>query len=287
MDAGYPGDLPLIKKYILGKFETKDAFNQAIDRAILRLSPLSLIYQGRYDEAHEVCKQEIAMLKSLKCVNSAALAKAYSTMGTALWRLGQLEPAMDALTTASEFCLESDLELHGEITNRKGTILLDQGKYRDSLDMLSRSLDFRTRCFGNSHVSVASTQNNMAVVLKKQGKLEEALELYQKSLETTIRAVGPSHVSVAVTQNNMAVVLGSQGKLEEALELYQKSLETTIRAVGSGHVSVAETIFNMSIIYDNMGDASKGLKLTRNAHSICLAALGPDHPKTREYAQFV
>jgi tetratricopeptide (TPR) repeat protein len=91
-----------------------------IDRAILRLSPLALIYQGRYNEAHEACKQE--MMKSLKSGNSAALAKAYSTMGNALWRLGQLESAMDALTTASELCLESDLELHGENLNAMGVV---------------------------------------------------------------------------------------------------------------------------------------------------------------------
>jgi hypothetical protein len=96
MDAGYRGDLPLIEKYILGKFTTKDAFNQAIDRAILRLSPLSLIYQGRYDEVHEACEQEIAMLKSFNSGNSAALAKSYSTMGNALYRLGKHESAMDA-----------------------------------------------------------------------------------------------------------------------------------------------------------------------------------------------
>ena len=52
--AGVVTDLPLVETYILEnqeKFESKDAFNRAIDQAIVMLSPLSLIYQGRYLEA--------------------------------------------------------------------------------------------------------------------------------------------------------------------------------------------------------------------------------------------
>jgi hypothetical protein len=50
-------------------------------------------------------------------------------MGTwnALERLGMLETAMGALTTASDLCLESDLELHGEIMNQIGLVLNLQG----------------------------------------------------------------------------------------------------------------------------------------------------------------
>jgi hypothetical protein len=41
MKAGVVADLPLIEAYILNKFKSKEAFNQAIGRAIVMLSLLS------------------------------------------------------------------------------------------------------------------------------------------------------------------------------------------------------------------------------------------------------
>ena len=152
MDAGVQKDLPLIARYILNKFVSREAFNHAIDRAIVRLSPLSLIYQGRYEEARSACEQEVEMLKAAENTNSALMAKAYETMGTVLFRLGQYDCAWEFLTSALQSCGESELELRGDITNRMGTVFTNQGKYTDALEKLSESLDIRTRCFGTGHV---------------------------------------------------------------------------------------------------------------------------------------
>jgi hypothetical protein len=62
------------------------------------LSPLSLIYQGRYSEAKIACEQEILMLKESK--NSAALTKATVTLAETLCRLGHLDVAAERLTDA-------------------------------------------------------------------------------------------------------------------------------------------------------------------------------------------
>jgi tetratricopeptide (TPR) repeat protein len=84
-------------------------------------------------------------------------------------------------------------------------------------------------------VSVADTQNNIAVVLKEQGKLEEALELYQKSLDTRIRAVGPDHASVADTMQNIGIVHGSMGDQASAKECYRKAHAIYQAAFGADH----------------------------------------------------
>jgi hypothetical protein len=52
MDAGHKTDIKLIQKYILDKYGSAANFNTEIDNAILRLSPWSLMHQGRYSEAH-------------------------------------------------------------------------------------------------------------------------------------------------------------------------------------------------------------------------------------------
>jgi hypothetical protein len=122
MKAGVTADLPLIEAYILDKFLSKEAFNQAIDRAIVMLSPLSLLYQGRYSEAKIACEQEIRMLKDSKSENSSAFTKATVTLAEALARLGYLDVAAERLTDAIGMCAESELEMRGKILNGMGNV---------------------------------------------------------------------------------------------------------------------------------------------------------------------
>ena len=193
MDAGAKQDLPLIEKYILGKYKSKEAFNHAIDCAVLRLSPLSLIYQGRYDEALHACEQEIGMLQASESKESIVVVKAKATLGTVLWKLGQYELAMESLRAALTLCGESELELLGDITNRMGTVFQSMGLYTDAIQMLTKSLDIRFRCFGTGHVDVAKTEDNIGIVLSQMGDYENALLRHKSALEKLELALGPSH----------------------------------------------------------------------------------------------
>ena len=277
MKAGVIADLPMIQSYILDKFKSKEVFNQAIDKAIVMLSPLSLLYQGRYADDKIACEQEIQMLKDSRSESSTALTKATVTLATALFRLGQLVAAREHLTSALEICAESELELRGDIMNRLGTVHLEQGNHGEALIWLGKSLDCKVRCFGTEHVSSAETQNNIAIVLRKQGKLNEALEMYETALKTKIVALGHNHVTVAETEENMAIVYEQMGKLEKALETYQKVLETKCRTYGHCHVSVAQTHGNMGCVYQSLGDYEKARFHHDKALEIKLKCLGPDH----------
>ena len=179
MKAGVAADLPLIESYILDKFESREAFNQAIDRAIVMLSPLSLLYQGRYSEAKVACEQEIRMLKDSPSENPASLIKATVTLARALRNLGQLDAAAEHLTSALEICAESDVELLGEIHRNIGIVLQMQGKFPEALESLTKALEILTT-LSNSDVNVAVTYMNMGNVEDELGNSEKALELYGK-----------------------------------------------------------------------------------------------------------
>ena len=268
MDAGAKHDLPLIEKYILGKYKSKEAFNHAIDCAVLRLSPLSLIYQGRYDEALLASEQEIGMLQASECKESTVMVKAKATLGTVLGNLGQYERAMETLNAALKLCGESELELLGDITNGMGTLFLDMGQYTDAIQMLTESLDFRIRCFGTGHVSVAQTYNNMGVVEEKLGNFQNALDLYEKALEIKRQSLGGAHVSVAATYNNMGLVFQNLGDYEKALFYYQNALEIKIQSLGGAHVSVADTYNNMGVVEEKLGNFQNALDLYEKALEI-------------------
>ena len=277
MDAGAQQDLPLIEKYILGKYKSKEAFNHAIDCAILRLSPLSLIYQGRFDEALHACEQEIGMLQASESKESIAMVKAKATLGTVFFHLGQYELAMESLRAALTLCGESELELLGDITNRMGTVFQSMGKYTDAIQMLTESLDIRIWCFGTGHVDVAVTYMNIGNVRQQLGEYESALVEYQKALDIQLKSLGGAHVSVADTYNNMGVVYQTQGDYEKALFHYQNALDIKIKSLGRAHASSASTRVNIATVYQRLGDYEKALFQYNTALPVLEAALGPSH----------
>ena len=50
-----------------------------------------------------------------------------------------------------------------------GNVYDSQGKYEEALDMLTKSLDIKTRIYGgDNHPSVANTKYNLALLHKKR-----------------------------------------------------------------------------------------------------------------------
>ena len=84
MKAGVESDIPLIQDYVLRKYKSAENFNKAVEDAIVRLSPWSLLYQGRYREAFQACEAEIEALKRLPGDNSKSLS--WKHHGKNLWR---------------------------------------------------------------------------------------------------------------------------------------------------------------------------------------------------------
>ena len=277
MDAGAKQDLPLIEKYILGKYKSKEAFNHAIDCAVLRLSPLSLIYQGRYDEALHACEEEIGMLQASESQESISMVKAKATLGTVFFRLRKYECAVELLQDALTLCRESELELLGDITNRMGTVFVDMGRYTDAIQMLTESLNFRTRCFGSEHINVAATYKNMGIVEDKLENFQKALDLYQKALDIEIKSLGGAHVRVGNTYVNMGVGFSKLCDYEKALFHYQNALEIFKKSLGDSHQSVAATYKNMGIVERKLGSPQKALDLYQKALDIEIKSLGGAH----------
>ena len=123
-------------------------------------------------------QKQLALLgaKSIK------VAETMCEMGTVKWKLGKLEVALSLLTEARLICGKSELEnldLLGNITNRVGAVLDDQGKYDDAMQSYTESLALKVRCFSTEHVKVAETDENMAIVYKQMGELKKALETYE------------------------------------------------------------------------------------------------------------
>ena len=158
MKAGNSEDIPLIKEYVLQKYKSEENFNAAVEEAIVRLSPWSLFYQGRYREAFQACEKEIVALARLPADNSKNILEAKGTMAVCCERLGDLQIS---------------LALHQQV------------------------LEGQVRCYGTGHASVAGTYVNMGTCLVKMARYEDARDVYQKSLNINQKCLGEDHTSTA------------------------------------------------------------------------------------------
>ena len=81
------------------------------------------------------------------------------------------------------------------------------GKYEEALEMLSKSLDIKTRILGgDNHPDVAKSYLGIGNVYDSQGQYERALENHQKALEIFIKVCGQDHPSVADSKYNLALL---------------------------------------------------------------------------------
>ena len=196
MKAGKESDKPLIQQYVLRKYGSEEHFKKAVEDAIVRLSPWSLLYQGRYREALQASEVEILVLKRLPGDNSKYILEAQGTMAVCLQKLGDLER---------------------------------------SLTLYEKVLEGQVRCYGTESAIVAATEDRIGIVLMNKGDYENALIRHQKALDIGVKCLGHSHASVADTMQNIGIVHGSMGDQASAKECYRKAHAIYQAAFGADH----------------------------------------------------
>ena len=149
--------------------------------------------------------------------------------------------------------------------------------YDEALLFYEKALELTKKEYGENHVDVATSYNNIASVYNSQGKYDEALELYNKALNILKSILGENHVYVAYTYNNIALVYVKQGKYEKALELYNKALDIYKSTLGENHVYVANSCFIIATILKDTGKFADSLQYLYKALEILM--LNPEQNK--------
>ena len=136
-----------------------------------------------------------------------------------------------------------------DFLNEAGDFFRDYACHFDeALLFYEKVLELTKKEYGENHIYVARSYNNIAVVYGVQGKYDEALELYNKALDIWKSILGENHVDVAAFYNNIALAYNNQGKYDKALELYNKALDIQKSILGENHIDVANSYFIIALI---------------------------------------
>lgn len=168
-------------------------------------------------------------------------------------------------------------EVEAEVRTTIGMTYVGLGVYDAAKPHLTAALDTRKQLFGNEHIDVAASLNNLGLWLKATGKYLQAEERYRASLELRRRLLGEDDVAVAETMNNLGVLLKNLRQWSEAESLHRRALATRRATFGDRHRDVATSLTNLASVLKNVGALDEAEPLYREALAIFRNELGGEH----------
>jgi tetratricopeptide (TPR) repeat protein len=151
------------------------------------------------------------------------------------------------------------------------------GQYEKSLELQRQCLDMKIQLFGERHIEVTASYNNIGCICDFLGRSEEALEIHKKSLEIEIESLGERDVNVATSYGNIGNTYYYLGRFDEALEYHKKSLDIRIEAFGDRHPNVAPSYSNIANICDSLGRYEEALQYHKKSIEIEIDSFGERH----------
>ena len=284
----------------LGDFETAlPLLERAVDLRREELAPndrrlidtvdrLGMVYWLSGDlESSLRCSEEVLQL------TEAAVGKEHPDYTQTLVNIANTHADLGNLEKAEELqrrALETERRiLQGEArsdlaytTNNLATVLADQRKFEEAIDLHLESLALRREFMGDDSPEVVISLGNLGFAYYGAGDLEEAEVQLRESLELGQTVFGADHLRVAGTESKLARVLADQGRLSEAERLARQSLSVHMAAVGDRGWRTGESHGLLGWILGKAGQPDAARAELDLAHEILLESLGADHVRTKE-----
>ncbi len=226
----YQEEQELAIKYWRQASELQNELGLQIDLAN-SLNNLAGIYRatGHYSEAEPLYKQALELRKRLLGDNHPSFATSLNNLAGLYKSTGQYSKA----------------DLAG--------LYKSTGQYSKAELLYQEALELRKHLWGENHIDVVASLNNLALLYDEQGRYDEAEPLYLQSLELEKRLLGENHPSFALILNNLALLYYHQGRFTEAEPLSQQAIELDKQFLGEENPDVATDLHNLGLIYRAQG----------------------------------
>ena len=136
------------------------------------------------------------------------------------------------------------------------------GCYEEGLEYIEKSLEIRSRLFGEESVEIGSHLNEYGHILLKLGRMEEAEEAFRKSLRIRLGFYGEDNVYTAYSKRNLANLLCERNAGEDAKEAEQLLKEALVlfrryNGENSGNAAMVLRDLAESVILQEDWDAAE------------------------------
>ncbi|MFM7194711.1 MAG: CHAT domain-containing protein, partial [Bacteroidota bacterium] len=231
---------------------------------------------GNYSEAATL----IEALVNEADGNPGASADAVSLRGFLNMNTGRNDLALEDLTSGlSLYATSGRAESRQAATCHSylGTLYYNTGKYRQAEDQFLRSLEIRTRQFGNNHPEVGAALNDLGLVYGQTSPFK-ALDQYDKVLALYAATYGPQHPKNAIVHSNIGIMYKKLGLNEEAIAEFEKASAIWKTVYPKGHPNQALVLSYLGQTHALLDHHEQAASYFRQALKQYRSAYGERHP---------
>ncbi|MEO1430520.1 MAG: tetratricopeptide repeat protein [Cyanobacteria bacterium J06633_8] len=165
--------------------------------------------------------------------------------------------------------------------NKIACLLLQQGKYAFSEQLLQQALQINCKYLSKQHPQTAETFHNLGIIYKNQKRYYAAEIYFKQALQIRSKTFGKKHPITANSINSLAALYCCMEKYQQAEPLLQQALEICRNNFGEMHPHTATTLNNLAQMYQCLGLSKKAEPIFHQALDICQQVLGENHPYTK------
>ena len=194
------------------------------------------------------------------------------------------EPTVRALLDGGAVRVQQELagepELQAEMLTMMGRTYRRLGVFDRAQDLLEGALVSGRAAFGETHVRVAQTLNDLGVVLGEKGEYARAAQTLEQALAMRRSLLGAQHADVAVTLVELGRVYQDEGANPRAEPLQREALAIRRATLGPEHRETAVSLSDLASVLRLNGDLDAAETLLRQCLDLNRRTRGDEHPNT-------
>ena len=172
----------------------------------------------------------------------------------------------------------SFINYDADLLNQLGDCEYILGNYSKAITYNEECLNIQLISFGEMHLNISQTYNDLGVVWSEKGEYDIALNYIEKSLAIRLSILGELHHEIASSYNNIGGIWNFKGNYDKALNYFEKSLEIHLKVLGAEHQYTSVSYNAIAGIWDSKGNYEKSLKFYEKALEIRLKVSGDTSP---------
>jgi len=175
--------------------------------------------------------------------------------------------------------LQNQPELRATLMDTMGQVYRSLGLYEPARKLSEESLAIRREIFGEDHLLVAMSLQNLAVLRREMGDNAGAEPLLSEALEMQRRKGATETAEHAKALNDLAALLEEKGDLNAAEALYRESLTLKRKLFGNEHEDVARGLNNLGRLLHAKKDYQGAEQYYQESLAMRRRLLGAIHPE--------
>lgn len=217
--------------------------NKSYDSAIVNFAKASVLYE----KSEQWRKYMLSETKHGECLQKQ-------------WQFDQAAATLDNAVKKTLLHINENDSIVAEAYYFLGLQYYYQSKNNSTLLYWKKSLKIRKEIFGDKHVHVANSINNIGLVYAILNEYDLALQYFIKALLIRKDLFEEKHIFVANNYNNIGLVYFYKSEYNLALQYFIKALQIKKELLGENHNDLNAMYNNIGIIYWKKDEYDLALK---------------------------